>query len=360
MAADLKWCYDIAYLIYEITERRAVTRQKKGEKTLTPSGRLENVFSGRQVGLVQEETPVVFYTRMPRETVTTSWDEAERRKEISPRARILFSIASEDTDWREKLEQSKGQSCDWKLKIPLSMVGKMKKIVVWFSNIIPYVVVTESGNRSIFGYRCLFRHANGERKPSASSKKEGAHVMRRNKRSNVVYLKNQIQRFLFYGDAGELGLNAQAGHAMKFSGCTWYKTKKSGMKRAIWRHCPKKVNLMSEILACPVLRRNTWGNLTTSRFDQQSSVEFDEKICKLRAEHKNYVSFSCEGARNTEDRMFIVDTGASMHHAEQGEWSSDTMDTLTRSKTPQATCRDREQCRWTSKHKFLFMISICS
>ena len=49
-----------------------------------------------------------------------------------------------------------------------------------------------------------------------------------------------------------------------------------------------------------------------------------------------------------------------MHNAEQGEWSSDTMDSLTRSKTPQATCRDREQCRWMSKHKFLFMISICS
>ena len=33
MAADLKWSYGIAFLIYEITERRAVTRQK-GEKFL--------------------------------------------------------------------------------------------------------------------------------------------------------------------------------------------------------------------------------------------------------------------------------------------------------------------------------------
>ena len=31
MAAELKWCFDIVHLIYEITERRAVTRQK-GEK----------------------------------------------------------------------------------------------------------------------------------------------------------------------------------------------------------------------------------------------------------------------------------------------------------------------------------------
>ena len=60
--------YDIAHLIYEITERKAVTRQK-GRKTLTPSGRLKNVFSGRQLGLVQEETLVVFYTHMPRDAV---------------------------------------------------------------------------------------------------------------------------------------------------------------------------------------------------------------------------------------------------------------------------------------------------
>ena len=46
MAAELKWSYDLAYLIYEITERRAVTRQKE-RKNLTPSGRLKNVFNRR-------------------------------------------------------------------------------------------------------------------------------------------------------------------------------------------------------------------------------------------------------------------------------------------------------------------------
>ena len=34
MAAELKWYYDIAYLIFEITERRAVKKTKKGEKLL--------------------------------------------------------------------------------------------------------------------------------------------------------------------------------------------------------------------------------------------------------------------------------------------------------------------------------------
>ena len=31
----------------------------------------------------------------------------------------------------------------------------------------------------------------------------------------------------------------------------------------------------------------------------------------------NYVLFPCEGARDTEDRMFVMDSGASMHNAEQ-------------------------------------------
>ena len=97
IAAELTWCYDIAHLIYEITERRAVTRQK-GRKVLAPSGRLKNVFSGRQLGLVQEETLEVFCTRMPRETVRTTWDEVERRKKLSLGARILFSTESAHTD----------------------------------------------------------------------------------------------------------------------------------------------------------------------------------------------------------------------------------------------------------------------
>ena len=38
------------------------------------------------------------------------------------------------------------------------------------------------------------------------------------------------------------------------------------------------------------------------------------------------VLFPCEGARDTEDRMFAMDSGASMHYAEQRrELSSDTI-----------------------------------
>ena len=53
---------------------------------------------------------------------------------------------------------------------------------------------------------------------------------------------------------------------------------------------------------------------------------------QVQAEHQTTFLFSCEGARDTEARVFIVYSGASMHNAEQGHFSSETIDTLRRSK----------------------------
>ena len=69
--------------------------KRKGQKILHRAEDARMFFSGRQLGLVQEETLVVLYPRMPRETVTTTWDEVERRKKFSPRASLLFSTESE-------------------------------------------------------------------------------------------------------------------------------------------------------------------------------------------------------------------------------------------------------------------------
>ena len=73
-------------------------------------------------------------------------------------------------------------------------------------------------------------------------------------------------------------------------------------------------------------------------------MEFGEKICKLKAED-NYVLFSCEGARDTEDRMFVMDSGPPMHNAEQRDLSSATMDTLRRSKNPMSDLPRPGQCK---------------
>ena len=53
-------------------------------------------------------------------------------------------------------------------------------------------------------------------------------------------------------------------------------------------------------------------------------------------------------SRNTEERMFVVDSGASMHMLSKKDLSSDELDTLQRSKKP-ATCSSR--CNYSMKRQ---------
>ena len=94
----------------------------------------------------------------------------------------------------------------------------------------------------------------------------------------------------------KLGLNPSVGHTRKLSGCTWYETEFGKEKGNL-----EAVNLMSEILAGPVLRNNY-----------------------LRKLHD----------KKTEDRIFVVDSGASMQMLSKKYLSSDEMETLRRSRNP--------------------------
>ena len=117
----------------------------------------------------------------------------------------------------------------------------------------------KSGNRCIYDHRCLFRLADGEKKPSARSRKEGTEgalaILRGKKKSKVVYLKQSDPMNFVLWKAGEFGLNASAGHTMKFSGRTGTKLK-FGKEKGNLEAVSKKVNLVSEILARPVRRNN--------------------------------------------------------------------------------------------------------
>ena len=122
-------------------------------------------------------------------------------------------------------------------------------------------------------------------------------ILKEKKTSKVVYLKTQIQWISILRKFEELGLNASAGH-------TWNSLDAPGTKL---NSDPKRWSSWAKSLRARFWGTTTWGNLTTSRLYKQSSVEFGEKICKLKAED-NYVLVSCEGAE---------DSGASMHNAEQ-------------------------------------------
>ena len=69
-------------------------------------------------------------------------------------------------------------------------------------------------------------------------------------------------------------------------------------------------------------------------------MEFGEKIFKLKAEDKatfySLVKIKAPVlvSKKTEERMFVVDSGASMHMLSKKDLSSDEMDTLRKSKNP--------------------------
>ena len=88
-------------------------------------------------------------------------------------------------------------------------------------------------------------------------------------------------------------------------------------------------------------------------------MEFGEKKCKLKAED-NYALFSCEGARDTEYRMFVMDLRASMHMLSTKDLSSDKMDTSRRSRNPITVLTATGTVQIDVQARVLFMISISS
>ena len=268
------------------------------------------------------------------QTVRTTWDEVKRRKKFSPGASILFSIESERHRLTWKGFFRLKASPVTKAKFSLSIAGKMKNIVVWWktSSHVSWLQVWKQMHSWLsLPISTCWRWKETQRGVERRKYSKICCNSERKKTSKVVYVKTQIQWILFYGKLKNWDWTLRQDTSKNSQDALGTKLNSGKEKGNL--ELSKKVNLMSEILARQVLRRNTWGHLTTSKLYPQSSVEFDEKIYKLKADD-NYVLFSCGGARDTEDRMFGMDSGASMHNAEQGELSSDTMDTLRRSKTP--------------------------
>ena len=165
-------------------------------------------------------------------------------------------------------------------KKPLSMEGKMKKDLRVIIDIIPCVVVTRLG---IHGYRCFFRHADGERKPSALSSKEVA-ILKKKKKVQGCVSQNSDPMNSILRKAGQTRLNASAEHTRKFSGCTWYETefgKETGNLEAF----SKKVNLMSEILARPFLEERTREE-TSRQPDCSSKAAYKFGDTKIQAQNR--------------------------------------------------------------------------
>ena len=129
MTAELKWCYDIVCLIYEITERRAVTRQK-GDKFLHWAEDWR-MFSAEDNWVLFKKRRLKFSTQAchgrPRGQGGMKWRDAGN----SLLEQAYSSVPKvKDTDWRKSLN-SLTASPVTKAENSLSMVDKMKHIVVW-------------------------------------------------------------------------------------------------------------------------------------------------------------------------------------------------------------------------------------
>ena len=105
----------------------------------------------------------------------------------------------------------------------------------------------------------------------------------------------------------------------------------SGKKKGHLRALSKKVNLMNEILARPSLRREHLRKQTSRREEcaHKAAWDFGEKIYKLKAEDKATFYSPVEikapvlVSKNTEERLFVVHSGASMHMLSKKDLSSD-------------------------------------
>ena len=259
-----------------------------------------------KLGLLQEETLAVFYIRMLRETVR------QRGKKMEDARKSRLEQASSSVPKVKKQTDVKGlyslkASPATKAENSLSVAGKMKNVVVRLSTSsrVSWWQVWKQM------HSWLFRHADGERKPSARS------IRRYSRKSCYYQKKKKVQGCVSQNSdpmnsilrkAWELGLNASAGHNWKFSGCIWCKTE-FGKEKAIWRHYPKRWTSWAKSLRAWFSGTSTWGNLTTSRLYQQSSVEFGEKICKLKPKTTTFHSLVKAPETHKRVCLFVVDSG---------------------------------------------------
>ena len=178
---------------------------------------------------------------------------------------------------------------------------------------------------------CLYRQADGEEKPSRRSTSEttqGEVAILEEKMVRCCVSQNSDPKKSILRKAGQTRLYASAGHAFKFSGRTWYEVQireREGPSRGVIQkgepHERKETSRQEEYA-----RKAAWY--------------LAREIFKLKGEDKATfyslvdIKAPVQVSKNTEERMFLVDSGASKHMLSKKDLRSDEMDTLRRSRAP--------------------------
>ena len=195
-------------------------------------------------------------------------------------------------------------------------------------------------SRCICGNHCLFRHADGEEKPSKRSKREstqGALAILKHRKVQGCVSENSDTKKSILRKAGHVRGNASAGHTVNFSGRTWYEIRvreTEGPSRGIIQKGDTH-----ERTPCAPKERTPEETSRQEDCAREAAWDLANNIYKLKADDKAtlYSPVKIKApvlvSPNTEESMFVVDSRASMHMLSKMDLSSDELDTLRRSRT---------------------------
>ena len=168
-------------------------------------------------------------------------------------------------------------------------------------------------------------------------------VLKERKRPRLCVSKFRCNEF-YSTESWTIGIERFGGTHLKFSGWHLVQNWMRERKRHPWRHYPKRWTSWAKSLRACFWGTTTWGNLTTSRSYQQSSVEFGEKMSKLTPNIKLRLNLLWRCQRL---RISYVCYGFGSFNAQC--WSRRTElrynGYFEKVQNPYSTYRDRGQCK---------------
>ena len=208
----------------------------------------------------------------------------------------------------------------------------------------------KSGNRCIHVNNRRYRHADGKEKPSKRSKSESTQgavaILTESPRLCISKFRSKE---VYSAKPGQTRLNASAGHALKFSGRTWYEVqnreRKGPSRGVIQKGDPHERNLCA-----PKFEERTPEKTSRQEeFARKAAWNLARKIYKLKAEDKATFYSPVENKGTSASlqkhrRTYVCgDSGVLMHMLSKKDLSSDDMDTLRRSRNTTTVVTAKEE-----------------
>ena len=272
----------IAYLIYEyfrsneITEHGAVTKGK-GQNSYTER-KTGECFQRKTIwSCSRRDTCSFLQTHATGDRESTREEVVDARRSRLERASYSVPKVKEQTDVKssKSLEASPATGaeilCLWWAKCKRSSCDYRHP---------PVCRGYKSGNRCIYGHRCLFRHADGEKANPARGREKKVlkeQLLFWGKKGPRLCISKLRSKEVSSAQSRRIGIERFGGTHHKILRTRVVRNSNSGKRRAISRRYPKRWTSWAKSLRAQVWGKNTWGNLKTRRVCPQSSIGLLEK-----------------------------------------------------------------------------------